>query len=401
MGKKTDNKRKRPVSMDSDCEPDGCTGNDHFPRFLLIHRVDTESGKTMLDNPFAVSKAIEGLIGTTENIKRLRSGDILIETKRKKQTETLLSVQNLLDTEVRIVPHRNMNTCKGVIRDYARQLYPLDMASLREGLKSQGVTEVRRIPIRREGKEVSAITYVLTFGTPTLPPKVKAGYLVFDVTRYIPNPLRCYKCQAFGHHEDKCSRQKRCVNCGETEEVCVIRMGQKTDCIREAKCVNCQGDHPASSKSCPKWTQEKEIQRIRCTEQISFPEARKRYNEKHDPKNPTYANITASTQTVSTAVQTDISYDCKLVSSVPADSQQKKVDSGHRHPRSVSRSSATRDAAKSGGEANKIPGSIPVSNRFENLGNFDGDESNPRPPPSAQHRNRPNSRSISPISAPK
>ena len=32
---------------------------------------------------------------------------------------------------------------------------------------------------------------------------------------YIPNPLRCYSCQVFGHHENKCGRHPVCCNCDE------------------------------------------------------------------------------------------------------------------------------------------------------------------------------------------
>ena len=36
-----------------------------------------------------------------------------------------------------------------------------------------------------------------------------------NVEVYVPNPLRCYNCQFFGHHESRCTRKKVCANCGE------------------------------------------------------------------------------------------------------------------------------------------------------------------------------------------
>jgi len=42
------------------------------------------------------------------------------------------------------------------------------------------------------------------------------------------------------------------------------------------KCVNCSGDHPSSSKQCPKYQQEQEIIKLKYTLNIPFPEALKR-----------------------------------------------------------------------------------------------------------------------------
>ena len=44
-------------------------------------------------------------------------------------------------------------------------------------------------------------------------------------------------------------------------------------CDKPAKCVNCSGDHPANSKQCPQWEKEKQILKIKCEQNISFPEA--------------------------------------------------------------------------------------------------------------------------------
>ena len=70
---------------------------------------------------------------------------------------------------------------------------------------------------------------------------------------YIPNPLRCYSCQVFGHHENKCGRHPVCCICGEPEHC-----EPSGVCNKPSKCVNCSGDHPANSKQCPQWEKEKE-----------------------------------------------------------------------------------------------------------------------------------------------
>ena len=130
---------------------------------------------------------------------------------------------------------------------------------IKEGMVEQRVTDVRRITVRRDGDTKLMNTYVLiTFNSPTLPTVVKIGFMQVKVDVYIPNPLRCYSCQVFGHHENKCGRHPVCCNCGEPEHY-----GPSGVCDKPAKCVNCSGDHPANSKQCPQWEKGKKILKIK------------------------------------------------------------------------------------------------------------------------------------------
>ena len=66
---------------------------------------------------------------------------------------------------------------------------------IREGMVEQGVTDVRRITVRRDGVVKLTNTYVLRFNSPNLLKVVKIGFMQVKVDVYIPNPLRCYSCQ--------------------------------------------------------------------------------------------------------------------------------------------------------------------------------------------------------------
>ena len=96
---------------------------------------------------------------------------------------------------------------------------------------------------------------------------VKKTYKV-KVDTYIPNPLRCFKCQRYGHHKMNCKRELACARCG------VVGHEDK-ECTSKPHCVNCDGDHGSFSRDCTAWKKEKEIQTIKITRGISFPEARK------------------------------------------------------------------------------------------------------------------------------
>ncbi|GFX47816.1 hypothetical protein TNCV_5002371 [Trichonephila clavipes] len=70
----------------------------------------------------------------------------------------------------------------------------------------------------------------------------------------------------------------------------------------------CKQEHAAYSKTCPKWQQEKETQRIKVLENISYSETKKRVVNILPPRASTYANavMTNTKSKKDTATQTDI-----------------------------------------------------------------------------------------------
>ena len=75
-------------------------------------------------------------------------------------------------------------------------------------------------------------------------------------------------------------------------------------CQRPAKCVNCPGEHPANSKQRPACEKEKKILKIKCEQNISFPDARKQYDQFYDIR----CTCNKSTQTDNKSTQTDDSF---------------------------------------------------------------------------------------------
>ena len=96
-------------------------------------------------------------------------------------------------------------------------------------MSEQGVINVRRIKITLKDTN----TFVFTFNTSILPKQLKVAFLRISVDPYIPNPLRCYACQVFGHHKNKCHREEICANCGQPKH-----STGETGCKRLPKCVN-------------------------------------------------------------------------------------------------------------------------------------------------------------------
>nr|CAH7734067.1 unnamed protein product [Callosobruchus chinensis] len=105
-----------------------------------------------------------------------------------------------------------------------------------------------------------------------------------EVRPYIPAPMRCFKCQRFGHSSNSCTAEQLCV-CGK-------RIHEGRPCEQPIVCVNCGGEHSARSKTCPKYKEEAAIQKLIATERLSYPEAKKKIVVETPRPNVSYAQAT-------------------------------------------------------------------------------------------------------------
>ena len=267
-------KRQRP---DSDDDLDATTlfrTQENFAKFLIIESKDKEKPVTSL-SPFVIEKQIESLIGTPKTVKKLRNGTLSVETTRKTQTEMLLKTTKFFNLSVEVSPHKSLNTSKGIIRD--RNLKGESDENILEYLQPQGVTAVKRFKVKKGHGYIDSNTILITFNSVVPPKSIKIFFQIIPVELYEPNPLRCFNCQKFGHHEDKCP-----VDLGSVCERC--GMGDHdhhtNHCKNPTKCVNCGGEHLSRSNECQTWKNEKEIMRLKVTKNLTYPEARKLFEQK-------------------------------------------------------------------------------------------------------------------------
>ena len=271
---------KRPRPCQNDIDDDLATsnfvfsGNDTFPRFLVIQSQDGSNPVTSL-SPFVIEKQIESLIGTPESVKKLKNKTLLVETNRKSQTENLLKVTSFFNLKVSVSQHNSLNSSKGIIRD--RVLKGESEDSIVEYLRPQGVTGCKRFKIKKEGQSVETNTLLLTFDRVNVPKSLKIFYRVVPVDVYVPNPLRCFNCQRFGHHENNCTEDPGsvCENCGADGHA-----HHTSQCKNPTKCINCGKDHSPKSNICEVWLKEKPIMKLKVTNNISYLEAKKLHENK-------------------------------------------------------------------------------------------------------------------------
>ena len=88
-----------------------------WPRFIVMSPLDDKEPLTKL-SPFAVEKAILGKFGTVQKVTKMKSGSLLIEATRAKQSRMIRDTTSFLNIEVKCTPHRSLNSSRGVIRDH-------------------------------------------------------------------------------------------------------------------------------------------------------------------------------------------------------------------------------------------------------------------------------------------
>ncbi|KAG1663709.1 hypothetical protein GQR58_020229 [Nymphon striatum] len=266
-----------------------------WPRFLVIHQTKADTNKSLSNlSPFAVNKIIISLGGEPKSVKKLFSGDILVETQSKIHTCKLLKIKSFFDIPVTVSPHNSLNYSKGVIR--SRDLKDCSEEELLTELADQGVTAVKKIIISKNNKKITTGTIIFTFNTPEPPKSIKAAYLNIKVERYIPNPLRCFKCQKFGHHQTSCKGEAACGKCGGANH-------SDDGCENASSCLNCKGNHPSFSRECPNFLLEKQVVSYKYNFNTTFPEARKIVLSRTSTKS--YAHVTAGNVKKDASTQTD------------------------------------------------------------------------------------------------
>jgi len=271
------------LSSDSEIETEPKKDPISFPRFLVVEPKDDNSFEKV--SPFAIAKSVQCNVGTVKSVKKMQSGSLLIEVSTLAYAGLVLKLETLAGIPVTATPHRTLNSSRGVIR--CRDLRDCDDAEVLEELGCEGVVAVKHMTMKRDGKTEPTNTFILTFNTPNLPTHVKVGYLRVQVDQFIPGPLRCFKCQHYGHGRFTCRRPETCARCGEEGH---------TDqaCGKPAKCANCSGDHPAYSKQCPHWKKQAEITKVKTEQGISFRDAQDIVEKRTGPQAGSYASKASS-----------------------------------------------------------------------------------------------------------
>ncbi|GBN72308.1 hypothetical protein AVEN_120314-1 [Araneus ventricosus] len=217
-----------------------------FPKFFVI---SSDESSLKFVSPVVIYKTITGLIVEVSNIRKLNNGHLFIEVKNKQQSENIAQIKKIGEFEVNIAVHRSLNHSRGVIseREFQGDLED-DILDCLKDQKSNHTYLI--LPVASNAK---------TSDTPL--------QLAVETKRFVLDVL---------------------------SRITIV----KTTVLRQKKCYNCEGDHSAYFRSCPHY-KEKEIQTVKITKNVSFPEARKIVNDRTLKPGLSYSSALNSTITPS------------------------------------------------------------------------------------------------------
>ncbi|GBN66494.1 hypothetical protein AVEN_2701-1 [Araneus ventricosus] len=92
-----------------------CKPEKRFDKFFVIHTISSSKETFETVSPFLVQRAIVSTIGEVNSIRKLRSGDLLVEVNSLKQAQQIVKLKSLETIQISVTPHRTLNSCKGVI----------------------------------------------------------------------------------------------------------------------------------------------------------------------------------------------------------------------------------------------------------------------------------------------
>jgi hypothetical protein len=241
---------------------------------LTFLQLTGKNGVPLPPNPFIVGKSIETCAGgPIEGAKTEAQGTkYLLKVRNPSQVVKLLKLTKLIDgTDVEIVPHPTLNVSRCIISSF--DLIRMNEEEILSELSGGKVIRVQRITRNEGGKRVNTSALILTFCTTTYPEFIKVGVLHIPTRPYFPNPMLCYSCFSYGHTRARCPGPQRCYNCSGD-------FHGEEECGNASLCLNCKGDHRPTSRQCPVYKKEVEIIKIKVSDNVSFPEARKRVEQR-------------------------------------------------------------------------------------------------------------------------
>lgn len=232
----------------------------------VVVRFEGDGGLKKID-PIKLTKILKGKIGEVKYARILGDGNLLIGCNNKDQMEKarkLTSVGKIKVLKVVRVGEKRTNGCKGVI--YGVPIH-VNVREIVESIKVENSTvkSVRRMTKGVEKKETESV--LIEFEENEIPKQVYVGFVRYNVREYITKPMRCYKCQEFGHIAKMCKGKQRCARCGGEHEYGKCGEGTKP------KCCNCGGNHSVAYWGCEVLKKEVEVQQIRLKEKVSYADA--------------------------------------------------------------------------------------------------------------------------------
>lgn len=253
-------KGRSSISEETDTEQTRGEEEEH----KVIIRLEQEGASFGEWNPVLITKGINSLLGEVKSAKVLRSGALLIFCNNSAQLGKAIRLNKIEGKKVKATVAMGGGLTRGVIFGI-----PLSVPTeqIIKNVKGAKVREIRRLQTTREGQKCDSLSVLITFDEDRIPDKVFIGYMSYDVRLYVPPPLRCFKCQRYGHVAAVCKGKQRCGRCAGEHEYGKCENGAKL------KCCNCGGEHTSAYRGCEVSKRAEEVQRVKTSQGVTYAEA--------------------------------------------------------------------------------------------------------------------------------
>ena len=214
--------------------------------------IRTETGKL---NPVRVQQQVSDLLGRPDVKIISRNNLLIIIAKNDVETTKLSLIKNLDGVAA--------NAHVAAKPKYCIIGVPVNVDD--ETIKlGTGCESATRIFKSIGGSKVASPVVILSFQG-KVPDRVKLGYLSFKVKPFVREPIRCYKCNAYGHIAANCANKTKCPRClGEHSlKECPNKEAEK-------RCATCNStNHHTGQAACPQRKIEKDAILRRATKNFT------------------------------------------------------------------------------------------------------------------------------------
>lgn len=246
-------------------------------------------------NPLLLDRAIQEAVGPVNNVWLLSNS---VKIKCTTAQANLLQKQKRLagypvSCEMKEVRDSRTFT-KGIIHGVH---VDIPDSELLQAFKVPKVERLTRFNQQTKTRENTSSVIVSCSGE-KLPERLCLGFQSFRVHTYIPPPVRCYKCQRYGHTALACRGARRCPRCGGDHDF--------SNCNQDLVCCLCGGNHSAAYKGCQKYKDAFAVQKVKFNYNISYAEAAKRVNAQSEARSQVQGSIPPVVEQTPPAGQLDL-----------------------------------------------------------------------------------------------
>ena len=121
-----------------------------------------------------------------------------------------------------------------------------------------------------------------------MPQDIKLWFTIQNIKQFVDRPRQCTRCFRFNHPTSKCKNEQVCVTCGSAHE---------GPCTSTVVCASCAGPHRADYNQCPNRFAEIEFLHFKCSQFLSFIEARRAFERRKKSESSTFAKIAGARAT--------------------------------------------------------------------------------------------------------